>query len=566
MRKLKLTVYMVHLSLTLNTLMCTGEQQPLRLNPVEVGEVIAAVCSEPSSSTANLMTVSSKFSNNSRKPSMDVAVSVLVKLVIDMYVLDSGTAAPLTLSMLEEMLNSPRLVSKARAFDLILNLGVHAHLLEPLVPGDGSTIEEEYSQDPYFDNEVQLATQGKRKPDYFKKMGNSSAIENFEIWILSILYVILLHLVQNFTMVFSVTVSELMKEHFLHGEVHVSTYSSYPGYSMLGGFKEAAISNCTLMMEEKEESVWASALSCLLYFVCDRRQIRRSRLKGLDIRVSDRFSLLRCDYACFCDLYAPHKWQLVEWNMFTPAVKLGEESLERENKNDGEIKAFLGPGSYVSFVIMVIKMLVQISRRNSWAELLHCKLICMLTNMFYQVPDGSAEAVSNTPLFLVEQVQAIAALTYVDLHGVAWMCLLLERCIAIGVSEYSDDEIRPIAILLSLADAPEALHISVKLGVEGIGELLRRSISAALSRYPNSDQLNMFKRSSSKGRKKKNPSQSLVVDVTDSSILACTLFITVDPAKAGSRLHPRKIPETWASTSILASTMYSPSDYWVLLC
>ncbi|CAK9169622.1 unnamed protein product [Ilex paraguariensis] len=420
--------------------MCTGEQQPLRLNPVEVGEVIAAVCSEPSSSTANLMTVSSKFSNNSRKPSMDVAVSVLVKLVIDMYVLDSGTAAPLTLSMLEEMLNSPRLVSKARAFDLILNLGVHAHLLEPLVPGDGSTIEEEYSQDPYFDNEVQLATQGKRKPDYFKKMGNSSAIENFEIWILSILYVILLHLVQNFTMVFSVTVSELMKEHFLHGEVHVSTYSSYPGYSMLGGFKEAAISNCTLMMEEKEESVWASALSCLLYFVCDRRQIRRSRLKGLDIRV--------------------------------------------------------------------IKMLVQISRRNSWAELLHCKLICMLTNMFYQVPDGSAEAVSNTPLFLVEQV-------------------------------------------VLLADAPEALHISVKLGVEGIGELLRRSISAALSRYPNTDQLNMFKRSSSKGRKKKNPSQSLVVDVTD-SILACTLFITVDPAKAGSRLHPRKIPETWASTSILA--------------
>ena len=94
------------------------------------------------------------------------------------------------------MLNSPRLVSKARAFDLILNLGVHAHLLEPLVPGDGSTIEEEYSQDPYFDNEVQLATKGKRKPDYFKKMGNSSAIENFEIWILSILYVILLHLVQ----------------------------------------------------------------------------------------------------------------------------------------------------------------------------------------------------------------------------------------------------------------------------------------------------------------------------------------------------------------------------------
>lgn len=39
-------------------------------------------------------------------------------------------------------------------------------------------------------------------------------------------------------------------------------------------------------VEEKEESVWASALSCLLYFVCDRGKIRRSRLKVLDMRVS----------------------------------------------------------------------------------------------------------------------------------------------------------------------------------------------------------------------------------------------------------------------------------------
>lgn len=39
-------------------------------------------------------------------------------------------------------------------------------------------------------------------------------------------------------------------------------------------------------IEEQEEAVWASSLSCLLYFVCDRGKIRRSRLKGLDIRVS----------------------------------------------------------------------------------------------------------------------------------------------------------------------------------------------------------------------------------------------------------------------------------------
>lgn len=66
-----------------------------------------------------------------------------------------------------------------------------------------------------------------------------------------------------------------------------------------------------------------------------------------------------------------------------------------------------------------------------------------------------------------------------------------ESCIAVGVSEYSDDEVRPIATLLVLADAPEALHSSAKLGVEGIVELLRRSISTSLSTYPNNDRLLM---------------------------------------------------------------------------
>lgn len=64
-----------------------SEQQPLKLNSVEVCEVIAAVCSATPSPTANLMTMTSKLSSSSGKPSMDVAVSVLIKLVIDMYVL-----------------------------------------------------------------------------------------------------------------------------------------------------------------------------------------------------------------------------------------------------------------------------------------------------------------------------------------------------------------------------------------------------------------------------------------------------------------------------------------------
>ncbi|XP_023763748.1 uncharacterized protein LOC111912257 [Lactuca sativa] len=356
-----------------------SEQQPLRLNPDEVGEVIAAVCSEKPSPVPNMMTISSKLSSSSGKPSMDVAVSVLIKLVIDMYVLDSGIAAPLMLSMLEEMLSSSQLTSKVRAFDLILNLGVHGHLLEPLLADDASTIEEEYTQEPYLDKKMSI------KQDYLKAQ-SLSAINNFESWILCILYEVLLLLVQA---------------------------------------------------EEKEESVWASALSCLLYFVCDRGKIRRSRLRGLDIRV--------------------------------------------------------------------IKMLIQISRRNSWAELVHCKLINMLTNMFYEVSDVS----TTSPTFLVDQVDVIGGIEFVFIElvisnsreGRRNLYLVLfdyvvheinESCIANGISEYSNDEIQPIASLLTLADAPEALHISVKLGIEGIGDILRRSISAALPRYSNSERLNML--------------------------------------------------------------------------
>jgi len=66
--------------------MLTSEQQPLRLNPTEVHDVIAAVCAEVSIPNANVARASTRLSNNSGKPSTDVAVSVLIKLVIDMYV------------------------------------------------------------------------------------------------------------------------------------------------------------------------------------------------------------------------------------------------------------------------------------------------------------------------------------------------------------------------------------------------------------------------------------------------------------------------------------------------
>ncbi|KAF5467270.1 hypothetical protein F2P56_017110 [Juglans regia] len=306
------------------------------------------------------------------------------------YVLDSGTAGPLTLSMLEEMLSSPKAACRARAFDLILNLGVHAHLLEPIITDTAATIVEEYSQESYFDNEAPLTIHGKGKEDSIKKMDALSAIDNFESWILNILYEILLLLVQR---------------------------------------------------EENEESVWASALSCLLYFVCDRGKILKNRLNGLDIRV--------------------------------------------------------------------VKALLETSRKNSWAEVVHCKLICMLTNMFYDVPDEPSEANPSTPTFLIGQVDLIGGIEFVfieyslansreerrNLYLVLFDYVLHqtnETCIATGDNEYTHDEIQPLAVLLILADAPEAFYISVTLGVEGIGEILRRSISSMLSKYPNSERLYML--------------------------------------------------------------------------
>lgn len=64
-----------------------SEQQPLRLNPAEVQDVIAAVCSESCLPNPNVLRLTRRLSNTSENPSMDVAVSVLIKLVIDMYVL-----------------------------------------------------------------------------------------------------------------------------------------------------------------------------------------------------------------------------------------------------------------------------------------------------------------------------------------------------------------------------------------------------------------------------------------------------------------------------------------------
>lgn len=74
---------------------------------------------------------------------------------------------------------------------------------------------------------------------------------------------------------------------------------------------------------------------------------------------------------------------------------------------------FFWLGLNYTFYLQVIKVLIQVSRRNSWAEIVHCKLICMLTNMFYQVPDGPTSSSSATPKILVEQVDQIGGIEFI---------------------------------------------------------------------------------------------------------------------------------------------------------
>ncbi|KAI0531463.1 hypothetical protein KFK09_001018 [Dendrobium nobile] len=365
-----------------------SEQQPLRLNSAEISEVIAEACSETSLTAVNL-TISSPLAKHNARPVAEVAISVLIKLVIDMYVMDCASAAPLTLLMLEDMLTSQTVASRIRVFDLILNLGVHAHLLEPVVDDTPAIVEEDVREEPCLNNEEQ-GVEGNVNAEVSIQQKMSSAVENFEQWLLTILFEVLHLLVQT---------------------------------------------------EEKEEIVWASALSSLFYFICDRGKILRSRLDGLDIRV--------------------------------------------------------------------IKVLLEISREHSWAEIVHKKLICMLTNMLYQSLDGTQDALIDTHTLLVEQLALLGGIDFICLEYSQAkskeekrnLFLVLfdyalhqinEARLISGASAYAFDEVQAVSSMLILADAPEAFYIVVKHGVDGIGQILMKSISGALSRSPNHGHLDLI--------------------------------------------------------------------------
>jgi len=155
----------------------------------------------------------------------------------------------------------------------------------------------------------------------------------------------------------------------------------------------------------------------------------------------------------------------------------------------------------------VIKTLLEISVEHSWAKVVHSKLICMLTNMLYQVSDVTQNGVRDTH-FVPEQIDLLGGIDYIcleysransreekrDLFFVIFDYVvhqINEACLAGGISTYTYDDAQPLASLLAFADAPEAFYISVKHGVEGVGDMLMKAISAALSQSAQYDQLNV---------------------------------------------------------------------------
>jgi hypothetical protein len=95
------------------------------------------------------------------------------------------------------MLSSQKTAARTKALDLILNLGVHAHLLEPVVVEDAPLIDKgETVNHSYLSNEYESSIDDPKAPEPEEEQKISPAIDQFESWILKILYEVLLLLVQ----------------------------------------------------------------------------------------------------------------------------------------------------------------------------------------------------------------------------------------------------------------------------------------------------------------------------------------------------------------------------------
>ena len=67
----------------------------------------------------------------------------------------------------------------------------------------------------------------------------------------------------------------------------------------------------------------------------------------------------------------------------------------------------------------VIKTLLEISVEHSWAKVVHSKLICMLTNMLYQVSDVTQNGVRDTH-FVPQRIDLLGGIDYICLE--VWSC------------------------------------------------------------------------------------------------------------------------------------------------
>jgi hypothetical protein len=63
----------------------------------------------------------------------------------------------------------------------------------------------------------------------------------------------------------------------------------------------------------------------------------------------------------------------------------------------------------------VVKTLLEISVEHSWAKVVHNKLICMLANMLYQVPDGTQSGALDTH-FVPERIDLLGGVDYICLE------------------------------------------------------------------------------------------------------------------------------------------------------
>ncbi|CAM6094015.1 unnamed protein product [Calypogeia fissa] len=390
-----------------------SEQQPLRLSDAEMEEVVMAVCSEAAASGGPAVSPLSGLPNSQTGKiggeAADVAASVLIKLLIDMYIADPKSAAPLTFSMLQGMVTSQATSVRIRAFDLILNLGVHAHLLEPM-QSDDQTISEEPSgsgnlsmENGSFSSFVSLPANraGDRhrlsrshlttstEPFLEKpERGSPLAVARFEAWLRDILCEMLLLLVQT---------------------------------------------------EEAEEGVWAAALSCLLYLVCDRGRIQRRRLDGVDIRALKILLDLSWEYGWADEVHS--RLIRIACNLLyrlppsTDDTVLANSTLDLE-----QIEIFGG-----------IEVICEQYARAKTSEAKRNLFAVLFDYVLYGLEDKVRGSQKQFP---------------------------------------STEEIQAVATALCLAEASECFGFAFRQGLSGVGEALAKSIVTAMARDVTSGRLN----------------------------------------------------------------------------